>query len=80
MKKIYGFCLVSVLIAILVAGLFLLGIFGIELSLLTQLFILFFGVVIGFQCAPAALKFTDMLRGLCTDEETVVEQITRRNT
>lgn len=77
MKKIYGFCMACVVTAVLLAGLFLLGVLGIETTLLTKLFIVFVGVVIGFQSVPAIKMFSGMIREVVIGKDAVVEKSTR---
>lgn len=77
MKKIYSFCLIIVLATILFSGLFLLGALGIEMTLLTKLFIVFVGTVIGFQSVPALLMFSGMAREAFAGRDAIVDKSTR---
>ena len=77
MKKIYSFCLIIVLATMLFSGIFLLGVMGIKTTLLTKLFIVFVGTVIGFQSIPAILMFSAMVREAFAGRDAVVGKSTR---
>ncbi|SEA36720.1 hypothetical protein SAMN05660420_01890 [Desulfuromusa kysingii] len=63
-KNIYK--LSATVIALLLTAAFMLGNFGMNLTPLTKLFIIFFAGVIGLQCVPAVLLFICMVKGVCT--------------
>jgi hypothetical protein len=56
---------------------FLLEVMGFETTLLTKLFIIFAGAIIGFQCAPAILMFSGLIKETCNGRDTLVDKSTR---
>lgn len=50
---------------------------GIELTLMTKMFILFVGLVGAFQCLPALLMFYGLLKWKDSAEDVAVDQTTR---
>jgi hypothetical protein len=50
---------------------------GLETSLLTKLFVVFFGTIIGFQSAPALLMFTGLIKEPCGESNVLVDKSTR---
>lgn len=77
MKRIHNVCLILVLAPLLITGIFLLEIMGLETTLLTKLFIVFVGTIVGFQCAPAALMFTGLIKETCDGRDALVDKSTR---
>ncbi len=77
MKRIYSFCLIVVLATLLLSCVFLLGLMGIEMTLMTKLFIIFVGTVIGFQSVPAVLSFSGMAREAFAGRDAIVDKSTR---
>lgn len=65
------------LVAMLSTGLFLLGFFAPDLTPLTRFFVIFFGAVVGFQCIPAVLLFSGLVRGVVFGKDAVVDHTTR---
>jgi len=63
MHKQIVYKLVAVAIGLILAGAFMLCDLGVNLTPMTKLFVIFFGGVIGFQSAPAAVLFISMVRG-----------------
>lgn len=63
MKRINVYKLLAVLMASIVAGMFVLCDLGLGITPLTKFFVIFFGAIIGMQSAPAALQFIGMIKG-----------------
>lgn len=63
MKRINVNKLLLVLMASIVAGLFMLCDLGLGITPLTKFFVIFFGAIIGLQSAPAAFQFIGMIKG-----------------
>ena len=61
-KTIYR--LVAVFSVLALAGAFMLSDFGVNLTPLSKMFVIFFGGVIGLQSLPAALQFCRMVKGV----------------
>jgi hypothetical protein len=77
MNRIRNLCLVLVLSPLLIGGMFLLEVMGFETTLLTKLFIVFAGAIIGFQCAPAILMFSGLIKETCNGRDALVDKSTR---
>jgi hypothetical protein len=77
MKRIHSLCLILVLAPLLITGIFLLEIMGLKTTLLTKLFIVFAGTIVGFQCAPAALMLTGLIKETCDGSGSLVDKSTR---
>lgn len=77
MKRIHNICLTLVLAPLLIVGIILLEVMGLETTLLTKLFILFVGTIVGFQCAPALLMFTGLIKETCDERDALVDKSTR---
>ncbi|MFK5927322.1 MAG: response regulator [Desulfuromusa sp.] len=71
-KNIYR--LLAILMALVVAGIFMLCDLGLEMTPLTKFFVIFFGAIIGLQSAPAALLFVGMIKGVSTRGQESTEQ------
>ena len=63
MKRINVNKLLLVLMASIVAGLFMLCDLGLGITPLTKFFVIFFGAIIGLQSGPAAFQFIGMIKG-----------------
>lgn len=68
MTKTNIYKLLAIVMALIVAGIFMLSELGLGLSSLTKFFIIFFGAIIGLQSAPAALMFVGMIKGVSVKE------------
>ncbi len=77
MKRMYTLCLGIVLAPLLMIGIFLLEVIGFETTLLTKLFVVFFGTIIGFQSAPAVLMFSGLIKETCDGRDALVDKSTR---
>ncbi len=77
MKRMHNVCLILVLAPLLITGIFLFEVMGLETTLLTKLFIVFLGTIVGFQCAPAALMFTGLIKETWNGRDTLVDKSTR---
>jgi len=77
MKRIHNLCLVLVLAPLLITGMFLLEVIGFKTTLLTKLFIVFAGSIVGFQCAPAVLMFSGLIKETCNGRDALVDKSTR---
>lgn len=74
-KSLYQWLAIGV--ALVVAGYFLFADMGLGITPLTKFFVIFFGVIIGLQCIPAALMFIGLLRGVFSSPDSTVKQVTR---
>ena len=77
MKRIHTVCLILVLAPLLIIGMFLLEVMGLETTLLTKLFIVFVGSIIGFQSAPALLMFSGLIKEAGETRAALVDKSTR---
>lgn len=77
MNRIYNLCLVFVLAPPLIGGIILLEVMGFETTLLTKLFIVFAGTIIGFQCVPAVLMFSGLIKESCDTRDALGDKTTR---
>lgn len=77
MNRIYHLCLALVLAPLLIGGIILLEVMGFETSLLTKLFIVFTGTIVGFQCAPAVLMFSGLIKETCDGNSALGDKSTR---
>ena len=77
MKRIHRLGLILLLAPLLNVGIFLLEFMGVETTLLTKLFIVFVGSIIGFQCAPAILMFAGLIKETCDPRDALVDKSTR---
>ena len=74
-KNLYR--LTTTLMALIVAGIFLFCDFGLGITPMTKFFVVFFGLLIGLQCIPAALLFVGMIKGIFSRSEAPVNQVIR---
>ncbi|MBD1401731.1 hypothetical protein [Pelovirga terrestris] len=77
MNRIHNLCLALVLAPLLIGGIILLEVMGFETSLLTKLFIVFAGTIVGFQCAPAVLLFSGLIKETCEGRNALGDKSTR---
>jgi len=77
MNRIYNLCLPLVLAPLLITGMFLLEMMGFETTLLTKLFIVFTGTIAGFQCVPAVLMFSGLIKETCDPGNALGDKSTR---
>ncbi len=77
MNRIHNLCLVLVLAPLLIGGIILLEVMGFETTLLTKLFIVFAGTIVGFQCAPAILMFSGLIKETCNGSNALGDKSTR---
>ncbi|WP_321367830.1 response regulator [uncultured Desulfuromusa sp.] len=75
-KNIYK--VLAIIMALIVAGIFMLSNLGLGLTSLTKFLIIFFGAIIGLQSAPAALLFIGMVKGVSI-KEPVQKQLKNEN-
>ncbi len=76
-KNIYT--IVAILMALSVAGTFMLCDLGLGITPLTKFFVIFFGVIIGSQSAPAALFFVGMVKNSTGKEVQSTKETLSRN-
>jgi CheY-like chemotaxis protein len=76
-KKLYK--ILVILMALIVAGIFICCDLGSEMAPLTKFFIIFFGAVIGLQSSPAALTFIGMIKRVQADDPGTTQQPLSRN-
>ncbi|MFO7813005.1 MAG: hypothetical protein R6V21_08560 [Pelovirga sp.] len=77
MNRTHNLCLALVLAPLLIGGIILLEMMGFETSLLTKLFIVFTGTIVGFQCAPAVLMFSGLIKETCDGRNALGDKSTR---
>ena len=63
---------VAIVIALVVAGVFMVCDFGLGVSSLTKFFIVFFGGIVGLQCVPAAFLFIGIVKGVFSGGKSTV--------
>lgn len=77
MNKKYLLQVCAVISALSAGSWFILADFGLGISPLTKFFIVFTGVIIGWQAIPAAMLFLNLVRKIFQDSTTSVNQIVR---
>ena len=75
-KKIIVY-ITLITLSLIIVGTFLFCDLGLGLTPLTKFFVVFFGVVLGFQCIPAILLFTGMIKGIFARSDVAANQVSR---
>lgn len=70
MNKKTVFHMITILVALITSVLFLFCDLGFGITPLSKFFIIFFGIIVGFQCIPATLLFIGMIKGIFNRSET----------
>lgn len=77
MKKRTVYQCIAIGVALVVAGYFLFCDLGLGITPLTKFFVIFFGVIIGLQCIPAALMFVGLVKGVFGSPDQTAKQVLR---